>query len=346
LGANISGEVNGQPGAGGNSDTADDGIAVVGGILQPGENTIQVTVSGVGGSLTGWIDWNKNGQFSASERLIWSDLEGNVLGGEADLEPGTHQLVISSPGVNGPLAARFRWGEQGLNFSGPATIGEVEDYFLQSSTTAMLLGDYSNDGKVDMGDYIVWRKANGTSTVLPNDMTPGTVNQSDYVVWQQNYGLTQGAGGGGGSQSGSSGSGSESGGAAVNPWASLPFVAPESWVFASPPASPSAPSSVTAPSAPTGTTNAAPTFSALAIDLAVSDSPLSFKSAISVVSNAASVSGTSADANLLLLDQVLADLSSDDADEPIADRFGQEDDCVGDLELAAAFEDESNWWGV
>ena len=112
----------------------DDGVVVVsnGGDLDQGVNTLRVTVAGVGGLLTGWMDFNKDGHFDESERLSWT-LAGTNLGGEADLNPGTWDLQITIPAsaVDGALASRFRWGEQGLTFIGPAEIGEVEDYYLR-----------------------------------------------------------------------------------------------------------------------------------------------------------------------------------------------------------------------
>jgi hypothetical protein len=55
-------------------------------------------------------------------------------------------------------------------------------------------GDYNDNGVVDAADYVAWRNANNTSTVLPNDSTPGTVNQADYDVWRASFGRTSGAG--------------------------------------------------------------------------------------------------------------------------------------------------------
>ena len=43
-----------------------------GGILQKGVNTLRVTVAGVGGLLTGWMDFNADGHFDESERLSWT----------------------------------------------------------------------------------------------------------------------------------------------------------------------------------------------------------------------------------------------------------------------------------
>ena len=102
LGAGIDGEINGIPtlladGEGISGDD-DDGVVIVsnGGVLVKGVNTVRVTVSGVGGLLTGWMDFNADGQFDESERLIWS-LNGTNLGGEADLNPGTYNLQVTVP---------------------------------------------------------------------------------------------------------------------------------------------------------------------------------------------------------------------------------------------------------
>jgi hypothetical protein len=53
-----------------------------------------------------------------------------------------------------------------------------------------LAGDYNNSGTVDAADYVMWRNALGTSTLLPNDTTPGSVTEVDYNVWRANFGRT------------------------------------------------------------------------------------------------------------------------------------------------------------
>ena len=165
LGASVDGEVDGMPtpvatGEGLVGDN-DNGVLVVsnGGILKKGENTLRVTVAGVGGLLTGWMDFNADGHFDESERLSWS-LSGSSLGGEADINPGTYDLQITIPAsaVDGALATRIRWGEQGLTFTGAAAIGEVEDYFFGLN---FLFGDYNRNGTVDQADYNVWRNTKG-----------------------------------------------------------------------------------------------------------------------------------------------------------------------------------------
>ena len=348
-------------------------------------------MAGVGGWLTGWIDWNKNGTFQAGERLVWTDASGNSLGNEAALNPGTHNLRITAPaGVTGPVAARFRWGEQGLSFSGPANIGEVEDYLLAASTVAMFAGDYNGDNKVDTADYVVWRKYMGTNTVLPNDTTPGSVGQEDFVVWKQNYGNLNGAGAGGGSgaalaDAGSSSSspatsGSGSGTSSTTPptrvavplfsnEAMLAYARVNSMAAASiatapvltvvpqaPSVTPSvdsspsvieSPSVVLSPSVPVAPANSIS--SLLAIFTADASTSVSIAPSASFTEAEALTTGAGQSyADLLLLDQALAELDDDTSDEdaPLCDRRTSEDENTDDLAVAAVFEDESNWWSL
>ena len=53
-----------------------------------------------------------------------------------------------------------------------------------------VIGDFNNDGLVDAGDYVVWRKASPTDS-LPNDDTPGAVDASDYSDWRTNFGKSE-----------------------------------------------------------------------------------------------------------------------------------------------------------
>src|SRR5439155_26930333 len=92
LGATIDGEANGQPSATATIDTDDDGVQVIsnGGVLLTGVNTIRVTVSGVGGLPTGWMDFNNDGPFDESERLLWTGggpISPNTDAPEANLNP-------------------------------------------------------------------------------------------------------------------------------------------------------------------------------------------------------------------------------------------------------------------
>ena len=371
MGNLIDGEVNGDPSPTATGDDGvggpDDGVRVVsnGGILQPGVNLLEVTVFGFGGVLTGWVDWNKNMMFEEAERIIWRNSSGNVLGGEADLVQGSFTLQVIAPAnmAEGFLGARFRWGEPGLNFFGPAMIGEVEDYFFTALTAPVsgLSGDYNNDGIVDMGDFVVWRQYQNTNTYLPNDDTPGSVSDADFTVWQNNFGMTAGAGAGAGQLSTAS---SEFEPAPADSPVESEAVGLETLLVASAATGPavagvsSAVVVVAAPAAPVVATvdsaaeifaEAASVVSPLAIDLAViGGSSTSFDAASKLThSDPIAAIATDSHANLLLLDEALADLEIADDNGPLADRFRTEEENVGDLELAAVFADEStNWWGV
>jgi fibronectin-binding autotransporter adhesin len=62
-------------------------------------------------------------------------------------------------------------------------------------TAAGLAGDFNNDGKVDAGDYLLWRKNNGTNNALPNDNGLGTpIGNGHFNLWRANYGRPPGAG--------------------------------------------------------------------------------------------------------------------------------------------------------
>jgi hypothetical protein len=66
-------------------------------------------------------------------------------------------------------------------------------------TESGVAGDYNNDGTVDAGDYIVWRKYNGTNYLLMNEVagtTPGSVSPEDFTAWSARFGNTAGAGSG------------------------------------------------------------------------------------------------------------------------------------------------------
>ncbi len=70
---------------------------------------------------------------------------------------------------------------------------------------AGLAGDFNSDGKVDAGDYVTWRKNDGTNNALANDNGLGTpVGAAHYNLWRANFGNPPGAGSsnGGGSNAG------------------------------------------------------------------------------------------------------------------------------------------------
>ncbi len=60
----------------------------------------------------------------------------------------------------------------------------------------LLAGDYNNNHVVDAGDYVVYRKSEGTTNVLPNDAIGGTIGPAQYTQWRSNFGKPPGSGAG------------------------------------------------------------------------------------------------------------------------------------------------------
>ncbi len=372
LGATLDGEVNGQPGPAANNDTSDDGVVVVsnGGILQSGVNTLQVTVTGVGGLLTGWMDFNNDGHFDESERLSWT-LNGNSFGGEADLNPGTYNLQITIPAGavdHRPVGSRFRWGEQGLSFTGPAQIGEVEDYLFGLN---FLAGDYNRDGIVDQADYNLWRKQTG-QTVTPfsgaDGNGDGVVNQADFDVWRSNFGKTlPGAGSGAAAlavgedanqNSSLSGAGLGAGSVAATQPSGSSSTSPSYYVLSTgqtPVLGNSPNRNAAADAAPPmqsnrGTTTAndssAATSSKLVSFVADVGHSTSARSTNPSVFRSSSARGGSSSSDLLLLDQTWSSTdnsSFDFDDESLYEDPSNEIVCTNDLALAAVLK-EDKWW--
>lgn len=75
-----------------------------------------------------------------------------------------------------------------------------KDQLFQSgsiSPIASILGDISNDGQVDIGDFTLWADAFGDSgTGLPADLSvDGQVDIGDFTIWGDNFGNTASIGG-------------------------------------------------------------------------------------------------------------------------------------------------------
>src|SRR2546423_14435344 len=149
------------------------------------------------------MDLNKEGLFDESKRFFCTGGDQKNPGNtppELDLPQNTFDLQIPIPANavdQRPIASRFRWGEQGLSFDGPAQIGEVEDYYFGLN---FLAGDYNRDGIVNQADYNVWRKQSGQNVAAytgADGNGDGVVNQADFDVWASHFGQTlSGAGSG------------------------------------------------------------------------------------------------------------------------------------------------------
>lgn len=124
LGLLVDSETDGQPV---NLDSSfgladDDGITLPWSNIVPGvANPIHIRVSGGGGFLNAWIDFNRNGQWTTNEQIYKAMF----------LPAGLHMINFPAPAVAlpGTAWARFRLSSRAtLWVDGAAPDGEVEDY--------------------------------------------------------------------------------------------------------------------------------------------------------------------------------------------------------------------------
>jgi len=136
-------EADGQP----NSTATGDNVAGTddeGGVSLPNAfrgglaSNITVNVTGSGGLLNAWIDWNRDGD--------WNDA-GEQIATNRAVSAGANVIAVLAPSVataSGGSFARFRLSTQsGLLPTGQANDGEVEDYAatLQSNTPPVAVND-------------------------------------------------------------------------------------------------------------------------------------------------------------------------------------------------------------
>lgn len=157
LGTRLDPEVDGQPNADATGDdnlgtlNDEDGVVLPTTLIAHFRAAANVYAS-MAGKLDAWVDFNRDGTFSTSERIA------NAL----HLNAGWNRVEFYVPwesSVDGLTFARFRISSQGgLAPTGLAEDGEVEDHIVR-----------------------ITRVAPGTSTVLPDPFYPGT-KQTMLVV--------------------------------------------------------------------------------------------------------------------------------------------------------------------
>jgi fibronectin-binding autotransporter adhesin len=126
-----------------------------------------------------------------------------AITGNLDLSALANFLDVTGPGTgsswiiatySGTLTGTFESITSGYSVNyGSGTNSQI----TLNSTGVSLAGDFNNDGKVDAGDYVTWRKNNGTNNALANDGGLGTpIGAAHYNLWRANFGKPPGAGSG------------------------------------------------------------------------------------------------------------------------------------------------------
>lgn len=129
LGSTITAETSGYNNPTASADSGDDGVALPT-FTQGQSGTISAAVTGAGGRLQGWIDWNGDGDFADAGEQVATNIQDNGVG---DTNPagGAISFAVTTPATatTALTFARFRWGTQSsLSSTAIASNGEVEDY--------------------------------------------------------------------------------------------------------------------------------------------------------------------------------------------------------------------------
>ena len=135
----------------------EDGITIPA-LMQRQTATITAEVTGAGGFLQGWIDFNGDGTFEAGEQIA-ANLQDDGTGDDATADDGTitFDVVVPSDATSTQTFARFRWSTtSGLDATAVAPDGEVEDYAVTIAPVAIITGrvfdDINANGDFDVGE--------------------------------------------------------------------------------------------------------------------------------------------------------------------------------------------------
>ncbi|MCH7751526.1 MAG: S8 family serine peptidase, partial [Planctomycetes bacterium] len=174
----------------------EDGVVLVGGELVPGSTgTLMVTASRHGGYFQAWFDFNGVGGFEENvEGVVSEKVVVNRL-----LIPGVNVVTFAIPETiaGSTVYARFRYGEFDLGPTGPALVGEVEDYrfgvYTSESGLVLVHGpDFNEDGEINGFDFLAWQRGFGmtvNATAGDGDSnSDGAVDNADLADWEAEYG--------------------------------------------------------------------------------------------------------------------------------------------------------------
>ncbi len=159
-----------------------------------------------------------NNQNYTNVTLSFVNAAGDVIG-SVNYSPGTNEKNTPIFDGRDPNMPQDQWIQYSVDAVAPAGTAFVRQslFFIQlnneggavwfdnaslnllTADVVGLPGDFNSDGKVDAGDYVSWRKNNGTNNALPNDNGLGTpITSAHYDLWRANFGNPPGSGSGSG----------------------------------------------------------------------------------------------------------------------------------------------------
>jgi T5SS/PEP-CTERM-associated repeat protein len=176
------------------------GTVIFAGSMAPGANLASVNVQGSAAFASGSTLQMELGGTTASTQYDQLRVGGNLALG------GTLQVLLT--GGFAPAAGQsfnlLDWGSASGTFNNlqlpalaPGLAWNASQLYtggILSVYIVALPGDYNNNGVVDASDYVVWRKNQSTTNVLPNDPTGGTIDIAQYNTWRTHFGQTAGSG--------------------------------------------------------------------------------------------------------------------------------------------------------
>ena len=212
LGAGVDAEDDGRPSADAKGDDGwfsddEDGVSIRSHWLPGGEVQLVVTAS-LPGYLTGWVDYDADGNFGdefgvvdREEQLRFTD-ENLVSDESILLQAGENRLTITVPDTVtlGDTIARFRFSTlDDLNYLGSAPDGEVEDYAITITTdkpgVVITATDSSNDviegGTGDTYSVVLTARPNNTVWVNIAGDEDVTTAQTRLRFTRDNWDLAQ-----------------------------------------------------------------------------------------------------------------------------------------------------------
>jgi hypothetical protein len=191
----------GQPGTGGNITSSANGSTGVGWLIQRRTSNTAGTQSSA--AVLQLIDFNDGGDGVLADADWIIKHQVNLTG----LSAGWHVLGVDYNPVTGAVVATY----DGLTINFDTTADLVGNFYigyreqLPGTGTPVarpptydlfvggLPGDFNNNGKVDAGDYVTWRK-NAANASLPND-NGLTTQAARFSLWRSSFG-TPGSGSG------------------------------------------------------------------------------------------------------------------------------------------------------
>jgi hypothetical protein len=111
--------------------------------------------------------------------------------------PASTPDAVSAFSIDGVLQSVGTWGALGSTAAHQTALITGTGLLFVTPYVPPVAGDFNNDGKVDTGDYLTWRKNYGTNQPLPNDNGLGTpIGMAHLNFWRQRYGNTPASGSG------------------------------------------------------------------------------------------------------------------------------------------------------